>query len=155
MNPILTAKIKELISQGHTDTLQILRKLNERPVSVQNQTIARPQFASEYKLFQLLVPAIVTVEEMAAVTTGKIEYVAQKMVAMFNAAPLEQKITILALQGQLQLALLECEKVGSQMFNDPKFLQQTEVIQAPVEGQSFLEENDLEAPDESEIRGVR
>ena len=155
MNPILEQKIRELIAAGEGDSLKILQKLNERPVTYQDQTVARTQFPSEYKLFQLLVPAIVTVEEMAAVTTGKIEYVVQKMVAMFNAAPLEQKITILALQGQLQLALLECEKVGSQMFNDPKFLQRTEVIQVPVEGQSFLEEHGLTEPDESEIRGVR
>lgn len=155
MNPILTAKIKELISQGHTDTLQILRKLNERPVSVQNQTIARPQFASEYKLYQLLVPSIVTLEEMLGVQTGKVDYVTQKLVTMFNAAPLEQKLGILALQGQLQMAFLECEKAGSLMFSDPNFLQQTQTVPTPVEGQSFLEASGLPPPSEAEIAEVK
>lgn len=155
MNPILVTKIKELMSEGYTDTLQILRKLNERPVSIQEQTVARTQFASEYKLYQLLVPSIVTLEEMLAVQGGKVDYVTQKFVTIFNAAPLEQKLGILALQGQLQMAFLECEKAGSAMFNDPKFMQQTEVILAPVEGLSFLEKMGLDEPSEQEIRDVR
>lgn len=155
MNPILVTKIKELMSEGYTDTLQILRKLNERPVSIQEQTVARTQFASEYKLYQLLVPSIVTLEEMLAVQGGKVDYVTQKFVTIFNAAPLEQKLGILALQGQLQMAFLECEKAGSAMFNDPKFMQQTETVSVSVEGQSFLEANGLDEPSEQEIRDLR
>lgn len=155
MNPILEEKIREIIATGEGDSLKILQKLQERPITYQEQTVPRAQFPSEYKLYSLLVPTIVTIQEMMGVTDGKIDYVSQKMVSMFNAAPLEQKLGILALQGQLQMAFSECEKANSLMFNDPKFMQQTEGVQIPVRGQSFLERNGLEAPDESEIRGVR
>lgn len=155
MNPILTQKIKELIATGEGDSLKILQKLQERPVTYQDQVAPRAQFPSEYKLCQLLVPSIVTLEEMVAVQGSKVDYVTQKLISIFNAAPLEQKLGILALQGQLQMAFMECEKAGSLMFSDPRFLQQTETVQVAVQGQSFLEENGLEVPDESEIRGVR
>lgn len=155
MNPLLEQKIKEIQQGGIIDSLAILKKLNERPVTYQEQTVPRAQFPSEYKLYSLLVPSIVTIQEMMGVTGGKIDYVSQKMVSMFNAAQLEQKLGILALQGQLQMAFLECEKAGSLMFNDPKFMQQTETIQVAVQGQSFLEENSLEEPSEQEIRDIR
>lgn len=155
MNPILEQKIREIIATGEGDSLKILQKLQERPVTYQEQTVPRAQFSSEYKLYSLLVPSIVTVEEMVAVQGSKVDYVTQKLVSMFNSVPLEQKLGILALQGQLQMAFMECEKAGSLMFSDPKLMQQTEVIQVPIEGQNFLEENGLEVPDESEIRGVR
>lgn len=155
MNPILEQKIRELIAAGEGDSLKILQKLNERSVTYQDQTVPRAQFPSEYKLYSLLVPSIVTVEEMVAVQGSKVDYVTQKLISMFNTVSLEQKLGILALQGQLQMAFVECEKAGSLMFSDPKFMQQTEVVQIPVQGQSFLEENGFEVPDESEIRGVK
>lgn len=155
MNPILEQKIKEYIAAGEVDSLLVLKKLKERPVTYQEQTVPRAQFPSEYKLYSLLVPKIVTVPEMVAAQGSKVDYVTQKLVSMFNAAPLEQKLGILALQGQLQMSFMECEKAGSSMFSDPKFMQQTEVVSVAVEGQSFLEANGLEEPSEEEIREVR
>lgn len=155
MNPILEQKIKEYIAAGEGDSLLILKKLNERPVAYQGQTVPRVQFPSEYKLYSLLVPSIVTFEEMVAVQGSKVDYVTQKLISMFDTVPLEQKLGILALQGQLQMAFTECEKAGSAMFSDPKFMQQTEVVPMPIESPSFLEANNLDEPSEQEIRDVR
>lgn len=153
MNPILKQKIIELRESGIVDSLQILAELSKPSQSVVQEQTARPQYPYEVRLYQTLIPAVVTLEEMLTYQGDKVLYVTNKLKQAFAATDIENKLNILALSSEVQNAFLEVRESGSKAFSDPDFMKPSLLVDKTVSGPSWLEENGLSVSEE-EIREV-
>lgn len=151
MNPILKQKIQEIRESGIVDSLKILQELNKPSQTTVSETLQRPQYQYEARLYNLLVPNVVTLEEMLSYQGDKVAYVSSKLKQMFAAADIENKLSILALSSEVQNAFIEVRESGSKAFSDTMFMQPTVTVDTISLGPSWLEQNNITTTEE-EIR---
>ncbi len=153
MHPTLRQKIIELRESGETDSLRILEALKAPSRTDSTYQVARPQYPYEARLYSLLVPTVVTLDEIVSYQGDKVLYVSAKLKQMFAAADIENKLNILALSSEVQNAFLEVRESGSKAFSDPDFMRPTVAVDKIENGPSWLEENGFSVSEE-EIREV-
>jgi hypothetical protein len=156
MNSILRQKIKQLYNSGHKTLDSIRAALNKRSETYQVVNKARPLYMMEAGFFQMLVPAVITLQELAAfsgLTSAQREgFVKQKLDLLFTSAQsVEDKMAALKLGLELQNYKNLLEKSGSMLFDDPNFAKATYEDTEVILGSNWLEENGVGEPSNEEI----
>lgn len=153
MHQTIKDKIIELYRGGTTHYRDIQDAIRNPTTISQPQTVPRSAYPLEAELYQLLIPTVVTLEEIVA-QPAKTEYVRNKLNTMYDLVPAASKPDILALSLRVTSVFEAVTAAGSQAFNDPEFMQPTRTVDVLIPQPSWLTANgfsDTDLPPKYEI----
>ena len=152
MNEQLKSKIKSLYAAGFKSAESIISELTRPSTSTETYEVARPAYEYEVELYHILIPNVVTIQELMPLNKKeRMDLVQDRLLAAFNAASSEAKSQVLAVSMRVSILNERIEDNGSSGFSDPNFLQPYSTETRPVNGPSWLESNELVAPTTEEI----
>ena len=152
MNEQLKSQIKSLYGAGFKSAEAIIGELTRPSTSTETYEVARPAYEYEVELYHILIPNVVTIQELMPLNKKeRLDLVQSKLLTAFGAAPAEQKAQVLAISMRVSILNQRIEENGSTGFSDPNFLQQNSTESRSITGQSWLETNGLTAPSNQEI----
>ena len=152
MNSILKTKIKELYGIGFKSVESILAELNKPSTVTESYELARLAYEYETELYNILIPNIVTLQELLPLNKKeRLDLVQSKLLPAFTAAAADQKAQVLAISMRVSILNQRIEENGSAGFSDPNFLQESSSETRLIAGPSWLEENGFLSPSREEI----
>ncbi len=153
MNDIIKQKIKSLYSSGFRSIERIKQVLAKPTPATESVELYRPAYAYEAELYHLLIPNVVTIQELGPLDKkARLDLVQTRLLSMFSAAENSQKANVLALSMRVTALNDRIESSGSAGFSDPNFMQEYSTEVRAVDGPSWLEQNEFSLPSDEDIK---